>query len=83
MCIYTIKVKIIENNFHQDDVHHTPHGGPTCQAKRFDEREKEIGFVNIFHQNPITFYTSNFVYPPLVPTYYFPLAHTYFSLHIH
>ena len=34
MCIYTIKVKIIENNSHQDDVHNTPHGGPTCQAKK-------------------------------------------------
>ena len=42
----------------------------------------EIDFVNVFRQNPITFYTSNFLYPPHVPTYYFPLAHTYFPLHI-
>ena len=81
--VYTIKVETIENISYQDYTHRTPHEGPTCQAKRLDEREGEIGFVNIFHQNPITFYTSNFLYPFLVPIYYFPLAYTYFPLHIH
>jgi len=32
-----------------------------------------------FYQNPNTFYTNNFLYPPLVPTYYFPMAHTLLS----
>ena len=40
-------------------------------------------FRQCFHQNPITFYTIDFLYPPLVPTYYFFLAYTYFPLHIH
>ena len=70
-----MKVEIIETLSHQDEAHLTPHGHSTCQAKRFDEREEEIGFVNIFHQNSNTFYTRNILYPPLVPTYYFPLAH--------
>ena len=56
---------------------------PHCQAKKPDERDGEIDFVNVYHQNPIIFYTSNFLYTPLVPTYYFPLADTYFPLHIH
>jgi len=42
-------------------------------------KEGEIGFVNIFHQNSNTFYTRNILYPPLVPAYYFPLAHTLLS----
>ena len=46
-------------------------------------REGEVGFVNVFHQNLIIFYTSNFLYPPPVPTYYFCLAYSYFHLHIH
>ena len=73
--IYTIKVEIIETISHQDYAHRTPHGGPTGQAKRLDKKEGEIGFINVFHQNPITFYTTNFLYPPLVPTYYFSLVY--------
>ena len=37
-------------------------------------KEGRIDFVNIFHKNSNIFYTSNFLYPPLVPAYYFPLA---------
>ena len=32
-----------------------------------------------FYRNVNTFYTSNLLYPPLVPAYYFPLAHTLLS----
>ena len=36
-------------------------------------------FHQYFHQNSNTFYTRNILYPPLVPAYYFPLAHTLLS----
>jgi hypothetical protein len=55
-----------------------PQGGPISQAKRFDERGRDLFLIKekYFYQNANTFYTSNFLYPPLVPAYYFPLAHT-------
>ena len=58
---------------------------PTCQSKRFGEREGEIGFINVFHQNLNTFHTSNFLYSPLIPAYYFSLAYifTFLSTCIH
>ena len=31
--IYIIKVETIKTLFHQDQAHHIPHGGPTCQVK--------------------------------------------------
>ena len=40
-------------------------------------KEGKIGFLNESHQNLNTFYTSNFLYLPLIPVYYFPLAHTF------
>ena len=49
------------------------------KSKSFDEKEGEIGFVNVSHQNFNTFYTSNFLYPPLIPAYYFHLAYIFFT----
>ena len=60
-----------------------PSRRPHLSGKNVWQKGGDIDFVNVFHQNPITFYTSNFLYPPHVPTYYFSLAHTYFPLHIH
>jgi len=37
------KVETIETLSHQDYAHCTPHKGPTCQAKKFDEREGDVG----------------------------------------
>ena len=36
--IHTTKIERIETLSHQNQAHCTPHGGPTCQRGRFDER---------------------------------------------
>ena len=43
----------------------------------------DFGHVRNFLTNEIQNSASNFLYPSLVPTYYFPLAYIYFPLHIH
>ena len=59
--------------------HHTPHGGSTCQRKRFDGRCGDLMvlmFLKCLCWNANTFNTSDFLYPPYVSVCYFSLAHT-------
>jgi hypothetical protein len=49
-------------------------------GKRFDEKGGDPFFDRrkMFLPKTYSFYTDNFLYPPLVPMYYFLLAHTLF-----
>ena len=72
--LYTILWKL----YYIYQIHRTSCGGPTYQAKRFEERERDIDFVNVFQQNPNTFYTI--FYTNLCTLVLLFLAHTLLSL---
>ena len=61
--IYTIKVETFETFSHQSQAHRTPHGGPTCHAKSFDEKGMESHFLidrKCFHPKVLFFFHQKF-----------------------
>jgi len=70
-----------DSHSHQDYAHFTPHR-PHLSAREVWRNGGVDSFLNrrkIFLLNSNTFYAINFLYPPLVPAYYFSLAHTLLS----
>ena len=74
--------KLKQLNFfsHQVWDHRTSHGDPTCQTKKFDEKDREIDFVYQKPPKAKTFSPKLSTYPPLVIIYFgkIIIAHHYF-----
>ena len=78
--IYTMKIKIIEIFSHQDYAQYSSQRSH-YQAKRLTKGVDTHFLIETkcFYWKANIFYTSNFLYPHLVPAYYFSLAHNLLS----